>query len=185
MAKRYQSLVHYVREAAGSSSSQYLAVHNHPVLLWPQGREWSEQSLFQFETFAGEYNDHQALHVHTDSETQISKTLVIEVRKLVESSPTHMICVGRAANNDIVFSNNTVSKLHAYFLQGADGTSYELVDANSTNGTRVNRHRLIPYQSQVMVNRDQIQFGPSIQVMYLTAQGIYELLHQLHRSGIV
>ena len=186
MTERFRQLVHYVREAAGLTSAQFVKVHNHPFLIWPQGQDWTEETFFQFETLSGEYDSQQPSEASPPgSESQVSNTLVVEVRKQVSSSPTNMICVGRAANNDIVFANNTVSKLHAYFLKTAVQSSLEVVDANSTNGTRVNRRRLVPYQSQPLLNRDHIQFGPFVQVMYLTASGFLELLQQLHRTGIV
>ncbi|MFP3869277.1 MAG: FHA domain-containing protein [Syntrophobacteria bacterium] len=184
MAERFQSLAHYIREAAGVTCSAFLEVHKHPVLLWSKGEQLLEVSGFQFETFSNDYNNEQPGDPSPATQSQISETLVTEIRKHSSSGPSTMICVGRAANNDIVFTSTTVSKLHAYFLK-ADGDSYEIVDADSTNGTRVNSQQLLAYQNQPLYNRDLIQFGPSIQVMYLSRQGFYEFLQHLQRSGIV
>ena len=92
--------------------------------------------------------------------------------------------IGRMSDNDIVLANNTVSKLHTYFLVSEKGDAYDIVDANSTNGTVVNNKQLVAYKNQPLVNRDNIHFGPSIQMVYLTPEGFYELLLQLHRSGL-
>jgi hypothetical protein len=43
---------------------------------------------------------------------------------------------------------------------------------------------LVAYNNKTLYNRDNIQFGPAIQMVYLTAEGFYDLLQQLHRSGI-
>ena len=83
-----------------------------------------------------------------------------------------------------MIANKTVSKLHTYFVLSAEGDSYQIVDANSTNGTLVNNKRLVAYKNKPLFNRDNIQFGPSIQMVYLTSEGFYDLLQQLHRSGI-
>ncbi len=143
-----------------------------------------EDVTFQFETFSSEYSDEVPGEISPATESQIAETLVIEIHKQASTAPANMICVGRAANNDIVLASNTVSKLHTYFLASEDGESYEIVDANSTNGTVVNNRRLIAHKNQPLVNRDQIQFGPSIHMIYLTPKGFYDLLQQLHRSGI-
>ena len=48
---------------------------------------------------------------------------------------TGMITVGRADNNDLVISDGTVSKFHAYFRRL--GQRWTITDANSRNGTMV------------------------------------------------
>jgi hypothetical protein len=173
-----------LKEAAGLTSDQFLAKYKHPVLLWPQARDWIEDTAFQFETFPGEYSEELPGAVSPSTESQIAETVVVEILKQASSAPTNMICVGRAANNDIVLANNTVSKLHTYFLAPEKGDSYDIVDANSTNGTVVNNNQLVAYKNQPLLNRDNIQFGPSIQMVYLTPQGFYELIQQLHSSGL-
>ena len=184
MTGRFRPIASYLKEAAGLISNQFLEKHKHPVLLWPQAGDWIEDTAFQFETFSSEYTDELPGAISPSTESQISETVVVEILKQASSAPTNMICVGRAANNDIVLANNTVSKLHTYFLVSEKGDSYDIVDANSTNGTVVNNKQLVAYKNQPLLNRDNIQFGPSIQMVYLTPQGFYELLQQLHRSGL-
>src|SRR5262249_4747267 len=45
------------------------------------------------------------------------------------------VCVGRAANNDVVLKDDRISKLHAYFHRPK--RAWRLSDARSANGTRV------------------------------------------------
>jgi pSer/pThr/pTyr-binding forkhead associated (FHA) protein len=185
MSDRFRPLAHYLQKAAGLTSSRFLQMYDYPVLLWSQGEDWIDTNDFQFETYSDEVVGKEPENLSPGSESQIAQTLVIEVRKKTSPAPSNMICVGRAANNDIVFFNNTVSKLHCYFLEGAGGGSYEIVDANSTNGTLVKSKRLVAYENQALGNRDHIQFGPSIDVVYLTPEGFYDLLQRLQRTGIV
>ena len=119
------------------------------------------------------------------TESQIAETLVVEIRKRPSPAPSKMICVGRATNNDIVLTHSTISKLHTYFLKSEYGDSYVIVDANSTNGTRVNNEPLAAYQNKPLGNRDQIRLGPTIKMLYLTPHGFFELLQRLHGSGMV
>lgn len=184
MTAKFKPIMHYLREAAGLTSGLFLKKYRYPVLLWSQAGDWIEDTAFQFETHSSEFNDELPGEISPGTESQIAETLIIEIRKQTSSAPTNMICVGRAANNDIVLSNNTVSKLHTYFLVSEGNDSYEIVDANSTNGTIVNNERLVAYKNQPLNNRDHIQFGPSIQMVYLTPQGLYDLIQQLHRTGV-
>ena len=184
MLERFRPIAEYMKEAAGLTSKLFLQKFEYPFLLWPRGGDWVEDTTFQFETFCGEYSDELPEEISPTSKSQIYETLVIEIRKRASSAPVNMICVGRAANNDIVLVNRTVSKLHTYFVVAEQKDSYEIVDANSTNGTVVNNSRLVPYKNQPLFNRDHIQFGPSVQMLYLTSQGFYDLLQQVQRSGI-
>ena len=185
MADKFRRLTDYLREAAGLTASRFLEVHDHPVLLWPQAEGRIEDTGFQFETITIELDTGEPLQMPRGTESQITETLVIEIRKRPAPSPSKMICVGRAGNNDIVLAHSTISKLHTYFLESEYGDSYEIVDANSSNGTKVNNESLVAYQNKPLVNRDQIRFGPNIQMLYLTPDGFFDLLQHMHRSGVV
>ena len=184
MSERFQPLTYYLREAAGLTFPRFLAVHNRPVLLWSQSLNWTERIDPQFETSEQEFNNDLSLSPTAETESQVAGTLVIEVRKQAGSGPANTVFIGRAANNDIIFPEKAVSKLHAYFLQSESGDSYEIVDADSTNSTRVNSLCLASYQNQPLNNQDRIDFGPSIRTMYMTTRGFYDFLQHLHRSGI-
>jgi hypothetical protein len=184
MTGEFRPIVEYLKEASGLTSSLFQAKHKYPVLLWPKAGDLIRGTAFQFETFFSEYSDEIPGEISPTTESQIYETLVIEIAKHASSAPVNMICLGRAANNDIVLANNTVSKLHTYFVVSEEKDSYQIVDANSTNGTLVNNKRLVAYKHTSLFNRDTIKFGPSVQMVYLTSEGFYDLLQQLHRSGM-
>ena len=184
MSDTFQSLAHYLKEAAGLTSSHFLKDHNHPVLLWSLDLDWTEEITFQFDTSIFKSESTEPASLPTDTGSQMIETLVIEVRKQVGSGPANMICVGRAVNNDIIFAHEMVSKLHAYFLKKEGEDTYEIVDAGSTNGTSLNNQSLIAHSNNLLVNGDRLHFGSTIGVMYLTANGFYEFLQHLLRSGI-
>jgi hypothetical protein len=56
---------------------------------------------------------------------------------MVSSKPCKKVTVGRAEQNDIVIRGSGISKTHAAFLPGKEG-SFRLVDMGSRNGTAVN-----------------------------------------------
>ena len=184
MSVEYRSLAYYLRESAGLTSSHFLSGFDHSVLLWSQSLDWVRADDFQFTTVIIDSGKQTPLKGLARTQSQAAETSVIEVRKRRGATTSKIILVGRAVNNDIVFNDVAISKLHAFFQKSAHKDSYEIIDAGSTNGTKVNRELLTPHQAQPLANRDQIQFGPNIQVMYFTAMGFYNFLQQLHRLGI-
>ncbi|MBW1982677.1 MAG: FHA domain-containing protein [Deltaproteobacteria bacterium] len=182
--KLYRPLLYYLREWAPLEHPQFLERCRFPLLLWPQREGLLQETSIQFETYSGELSGEDPFCHSEDTESSEKEILVIEVKKRSPNAPEHMVCVGRAGNNDIVFANDTVSKLHAYFLTEGSESAYEIVDANSTNGTRVGNKRLEPYQGEVLDNGDQIHFGPLIKVTYLTPAGFYQFLQELlHKNA--
>lgn len=68
------------------------------------------------------------------------------------------ITVGRAHDCDIVLSSQTVSKLHAWFEVGENGTHY-VTDKGSRNGSRINGQRIAVDQPAAVDAGDRIEFG--------------------------
>jgi pSer/pThr/pTyr-binding forkhead associated (FHA) protein len=69
------------------------------------------------------------------------------------------VCVGRAANNDVVLKHDRISKLHAYFHRPRG--AWRLSDANSANGTRVDGAVVPGGGDGVVVKGGQtVSFGP-------------------------
>ncbi len=81
------------------------------------------------------------------------------------------ISVGRAANNDVVLQQESVSKLHAYFFHQAG--AWHVRDNGSANGTRINGHRLAA--AAIVRSGDVLEFGGVLCQLLGPAQ-LYELL---------
>jgi hypothetical protein len=85
------------------------------------------------------------------------ETLVFAVRKVQQAFP-HMITVGRTGNNDIVISDVSISKFHAWFRAADDG-KLELADAGSRNGTWVGEDKLEPKAMSQVSMRSRVRFA--------------------------
>jgi pSer/pThr/pTyr-binding forkhead associated (FHA) protein len=81
----------------------------------------------------------------------------LPIRKVIDTFP-NMITVGRTANNDLVVSDVSVSKVHAFFTQTPHGL--ELADAGSKNGTWVGSEELPPRgPARAVKLGDRLRFG--------------------------
>jgi len=106
------------------------------------------------------------------------RPLVLPLRKVQSTFPS-MITVGRTDNNDLVVSDEQVSKFHAFFRLVGDRV--ELSDAGSRNGTFVGSKRLEARGASAAIARgDRFAFG-AIEFQLFDARGCWEWLRQLDR----
>jgi pSer/pThr/pTyr-binding forkhead associated (FHA) protein len=82
----------------------------------------------------------------------------IRKRSRGEAQEPGRITVGRANDSDIVLSSQTVSKLHAWFELGENGTHW-VTDKGSRNGTRINGQRIAMDQPAALEPGDRVEFG--------------------------
>jgi hypothetical protein len=167
------------------TSSRFIEIHTRPVLLYSLSPGWLEDLWSPLKDTLILFNKGQPLMHPAEARPQLEDIQIIEIRKYTSSLPANQISIGREANNDIVFSHGSISKVHAHVVETEPGELYEIVDANSTNGTRVNNQELLPFQSQTLINLDQIVFGETVRAVYLTPRGLYELVQDLIRVGII
>jgi FHA domain len=106
------------------------------------------------------------------------RPLVLPLRKVQSTFPS-MITVGRTENNDLVISDEQISKFHAFFRLVGDRV--ELSDAGSRNGTFVTGRRLEARgASAPVLPRDRFAFG-GVEFQLFDARGCWEWLRQLDR----
>ncbi|HEY2744250.1 MAG TPA: FHA domain-containing protein [Polyangia bacterium] len=106
------------------------------------------------------------------------RPLVLPLRKVQSTFPS-MITIGRTENNDLVVSDEQVSKFHAFFR--LIGDRVELSDAGSRNGTFVGSRKLAARGGSAPVNRgDRFAFG-AIEFQLFDARGCWEWLRQIDR----
>jgi hypothetical protein len=106
------------------------------------------------------------------------RPLVLPLRKVQSTFPS-MITIGRTENNDLVVSDEQVSKFHAFFR--IVGDRVELSDAGSRNGTFVGSQKLVARGAGAPVNRgDRFALG-AIEFQLFDARGCWEWLRQIDR----
>ena len=107
---------------------------------------------------------------------------VIPLVKSDRNAFTHMITLGRAANNDIVLADTTLSKLHGWFLLPKNGEdTWVYVDNNSTNGTKVNKHKVLSQRPTHLKYGDELVTG-NIQMLFLSKENILDLIDYMQNE---
>lgn len=124
--------------------------------------------------------DLQTLAVDTSTADLVLRFL--PVKKKPESQ-NRFVGIGRLDGNDISLPDATVSKFHAYILSDPNGV-FRLVDADSSNGTFVERRRVPARAADAVIIKsgDAIRFG-SHATSFMTAADALAFIeeHFAHR----
>jgi len=122
-----QPIEAYVEDARSLGAEAFEAAHGGAFLLLST----------QLRPPQDTYSTHLELEGAASERTLNLATLVFPVR-----SPVHIITLGRAANNDVVVPDGSVSRQHAFVKRRDDGT-HLILDAGSSNGTIVNGQNVL------------------------------------------
>jgi hypothetical protein len=151
------------------SREAFLRRYPHPWLL----RELTdaERSSISFDRF-GESVTHPTSPLSHGSRPLVAPTRIaarlhqepyrfglLPVAKARMSPWKDRVVVGRTASCDLVLSELSVSKVHAYFLRNGEGL-WRVHDARGMNGTVVDGRRVDPAgEGQALESGAQLQFG--------------------------
>ncbi len=95
-----------------------------------------------------------------------SEPLVLELRK--QTPERTEITLGRAPDCDIVIEDATVSRLHAVFRQEPHTGMWQVVDAESHNGTFQAGVLIVPGRPTPLFERASLRFG-AVEMSFLQA----------------
>ncbi len=101
-------------------------------------------------------------------------TLVVHAIRRRQHSPGHLVTVGRAADNDVVIADPSVSRFHAFLKPLGDGR-FQIQGANaSTNGTTLNGASVAAQGSGPgadLKSGDSVRFG-QVEATFLNAAAL-------------
>lgn len=166
----------YLAAARSSSQEEFVSRHGNPVLVQRHVPDLMDPRNEYRSTLKMKI-DHERQEVQVESLPPRPESLVLEIAKSDRNSVAGKILVGRTETNDLVVSHLTVSKHHAYLRREDDGQVL-LVDAGSTNGTKLNARRLDASQPRSLDDGDQVSFG-DVSFTYYSPSGFYNLLRSL------
>jgi hypothetical protein len=82
------------------------------------------------------------------------------------------VTVGRIDTNDIVIDDTSVSRFHAYFQKDARTGDWNVVDAESKNGTWVGPLKLAPNERARVTDETKVRFG-DVELVFLTVNSLF------------
>ena len=113
--------------------------------------------------------------------TLASATRIVWLEKTVRNSFANLITLGRAPNNDVRFSLESVSKLHVTFNRSGD--RWFVQDHSSRNGTFVNGERLEAGALRRLGDGDSIRFAPELRARFFAPAALLDFVAILKRFG--
>jgi hypothetical protein len=182
----------FVQRSAGISEESFVAKNPHPFLLIELRGTADEVGNFQTLLSPPDADTHadDGPPVKGTGTTRVRRPgtpdpgpegeplerLVVGLVKANANSFASMITFGRAATNDVRINLSSVSKFHAYFMHVRASGRWLICDANSSNGTYVNREKLVGSTRRELENGDGIRFGPDVEARFFDAKSLFDMM---------
>ena len=180
---RYKKLAHYLTLLERMPLAEFSENYPQGFFVERFRLDFDPTVIFQFSTNEIDVPKVRNQLPHSLLIKDFLEARVIEVNRKKIDSDEGVVTIGRAASNDIVLYNKTISKSHA-FLYFPDGhTGAQVVDLKSTNCTFINDAVITPYVTYDLADGDEISFGPQTKVIYLSTGTFYDIVASLKRSN--
>ena len=180
---RYKRLAHYLTLVNEMSLPEFSQVYPKGFFVEKFRLDFDHEVIFQFST-----NEIDLPNVRDQLPDDLLirdflQARVIEINNKKIDNSEGVITVGRAASNDVVLYNKTISKSHGFLYFPSSDTGAYVVDLKSTNSTFLNDEIMTPYVTYDLADGDEISFGPQTKVIYLTTGTFYDFILSLKRSS--
>lgn len=167
-----QALEFYVRNMGRMSQASFLERVNCPVLVEASASADASDNERAFRTEYVSLSDVMASRAQSPGQRE-----VLLVKKREGALFSGHIGVGRTPNLDICIPRHGISKFHAYFSVGPDG-SYQLTDKDSKNGTFVGGTRLTQGVPVAIANNTEVRFAAHV-FRFMQPVNFYELIRSM------
>ena len=179
---RYNKISYYLQTPSALEFADYVRANPHGFLLEKSQNVLDDKVVFQFNTVSLD-DDHAMRPITRDfSVASVLESRVVEVKRRKSDKAKNTITIGRAATNDIVLYNSTISKAHAYLYIHPSRAACYLVDYDSQNGTLLNGEVLKPFERYKVVDCDEICFGPQTKIVYFSSIAFANFINQLRAT---
>ena len=168
------------------NAEKVLGTWNYPILLIRSSHERQPHARSAFDTPDPRITNQDTSQSSGDASLDYyldPDAVVLPLCKSTRNAFTHMITLGRAANNDVILADTTLSKVHGWFLMPPKGTDvWCYVDNTSTNGTKVNKHKILPQRPTYLKYGDELITG-NIQMLFLSKENILDLVDYMQNEN--
>jgi hypothetical protein len=151
--------------------------------LVPVRKQLSDSSLIT--NLKDIYEQSRSMGFKLDKNSINYRPLKRNIRQIRKRNYTHnpeKIMIGRSEINDIVFANRNVSRIHAFLSIKISDNKCSLCDLKSSNGTYLNKQKIIPHKLYKLSNNSEICFGGEVKVVYLYSGVFYKLVNEILRK---
>lgn len=173
-----QTLDNFVAAAVSQSQEKFAKQFPNPYLLLKLNHVSAEPDDWSFQTrvlVARKHDGTPALL--KDDATRYRLYALVKGPK---NPWPERISIGRARNNDVVLSDNSVSKLHCHYTWETGGKNF-LTDTGSRNGTFISTIRLEANVRTSVKIGDSVTFG-LVQTTFISSHQLFTLIEtQLRR----
>ena len=180
---RYKKLAHYLAFLDKMSFAEFSEAYPRGFFVERLPLDFDHDVIFQFSTSEIDVPEARNQLPPAPMIKDFLEARVIEINKKKIDVDEGVVTIGRAAHNDIVLYNKTISKSHAFLYFPLSETSAYVVDLKSTNCTFLNDTNITPYVTYNLSDGDEISFGPQTKVIYLSTGTFYDFVLSLKRSS--
>ena len=166
-------LLDYFRLREALTNEEFVAEHNYPVLVQERAPEDERDGGYYSTIFLSKQLREGKI---PEDMARPERGVVLRVTKSDTNLFEGMINLGRANNNDIILDASGASKFHAYISRDPNTEKYFITDANSKNGTFLNREPIRPYAPSVVKDDDRLCFAGQLEFTFYTPKRFYEML---------
>jgi pSer/pThr/pTyr-binding forkhead associated (FHA) protein len=163
--------IHVYSEAARASLEEFLQRHPYPFLVHSGG---SLKDVDRSKT-RGLTVDRIIVENPSQRPPKVSDNFF--AGELRSREGDNVITVGFSSTCDVVISDQSLSKQHAWFELTSNG-NWRVWDNDSLAGTQVNEKPIKPGEPKILATGDKITFG-YVDVTFLTADAFHRLLRGL------
>jgi tetratricopeptide (TPR) repeat protein len=180
---RYKKLAHYLTLLEEMSLAEFSESYPKGFFVERFRLDFDPTVIFQFSTNEIDVPKVRKQQPHSFLISDFLEARVIEINRKKIDSDEGVVTIGRAASNDIVLYNKTISKSHGFLYFPVGHSGAQVVDLKSTNCTFVNDEVITPYVTYDLADGDEISFGPQTKVIYLSTGTFYDFVLSLKRSS--
>ena len=175
--KKHETLQDYKKFQEQLNLQDFVKRFDHPFLIFDKEQRERQTDGHRFNT--ARFNSGQMTSLFKQSLMKTVSSKMVKVVKYGTDTFKGNVNIGRVSNCDVMIDSPVVSKYHAFFSKNPKNQTYQITDANSTNGTYVNDIKLEPNEKRILYDSDIISLGHRVHISFYTSEGCYDLLKQI------
>jgi hypothetical protein len=166
-------------DAADGDEQKFLTRYPNPFLVLEKGVKAAKNNELDYFTTMTSMEDLEAAVGRTAVKIDLEDYVYPVVKKPQANPYKDMYTIGRVDTCDIVVRSPSISKFHAYIARKElQEGNYMVVDAGSSNGTKLNGVSLVPMKGLEIKTGNLITLGGDAVLRFFLAKDFYSVIHK-------